>query len=326
MAQCISPITVRNKTFNGLVKGSAFVEVPCGVCIPCRKKKAAFLTRLCQYEQQEFYKKGLSCSFNCLTYSPARLPLNSKGLPTLRKDDWKKFMKRFRQRVSRAGYKSPFKFLACGEYGSQDNLPHYHFILFGMSDACADPFIRSAWAERDGTPFGRVDVKPLLAGGITYVCSYVMTSSNGVYAVEKYDGNGLERPFMCHSQKLGLDYLLSHEEELRSNNWLDSEFNSSSPFFVNKYIRDYWFSSSPVNPMPFIHREELEASKRSLSVSDFQFQQQQIAIKNAVLQSRNDGVPVFNENVSPAMCSRSNSVLTARLASEASEYEDKIPF
>ena len=42
MADCVSKLVVKSKN-NG------FVEVPCGYCICCRKRKAAALKRLCEY-------------------------------------------------------------------------------------------------------------------------------------------------------------------------------------------------------------------------------------------------------------------------------------
>ena len=190
MANCIRMLTVQKKD-------KSFVEVPCGSCLPCRKKKAAALKRLSEFVQYDMYRKGLSCSFNCLTYTPRSLPLTSDGLPTLRKSDFQKFWKRFRMNMKRSGYDAPFKYLACGEYG-EDHLPHYHFIAFGLSDLVADNYSRLSWREKEtGFPLGRIDCRPLLAGGISYVCDYVITALNGQDALEAYDakkgGNNYRR-------------------------------------------------------------------------------------------------------------------------------------
>lgn len=97
--------------------------------------------------------------------------------------------------MNRSGYDAPFKYLACGEYGD-DHLPHYHFIAFGLSDLVADHYSRLSWRDRkSGFPLGRIDCRPLLAGGISYVCDYVITALNGDDALAAYDAKGLERPF-----------------------------------------------------------------------------------------------------------------------------------
>lgn len=50
MANCIHMLTVQKKD-------KSYVQVPCGSCLPCRKKKAAALKRLSEFVQQDMYKK-----------------------------------------------------------------------------------------------------------------------------------------------------------------------------------------------------------------------------------------------------------------------------
>lgn len=290
MANCISMLTVKKKT-------GEYVNVPCGTCLCCRKRKASALKRLSEYTQQEFYRKGLSCSFNCLTYSPASLPLNSSGIPTLRKSDFQKFFKRFRVNMERTGYIAPFKYLACGEYGD-DHLPHYHFIAFGLSDVVADKYMCMSWKTKEGFPIGRIDCKPLLAGGISYVCDYVITALNGELAQQAFDEKHIERPFFCHSKGLGVKYFLDNIEELSANNFVDTF--TGRPFVVPRYYRDYYHldDSHSIDVRPFIKRERIAACRQGLSVSAYQIQQSHIASKSALLSSREEGVPALNEFVS----------------------------
>lgn len=59
--------------------------------------------------------------FITLSYNDAHLPADH-GLHVA---DWQKFAKRFRAWVG------PFRFLACGEYGSKTWRPHWHAALYG---------------------------------------------------------------------------------------------------------------------------------------------------------------------------------------------------
>lgn len=320
MADCMHKLVIRNK------KTNEFYEVPCRVCIPCRKRRAAALKRFCEVQQQEFYKRGQSCSFNCLTYTDRSLPRNSDGLPTICKKDFQNFMKRFRKNLSKSSFNMPFKFLACGEYGDQDGRPHYHFILFGISDAVADSLIRKSWQTKKSPklPLGKCDVKPLLAGGISYVCDYIITSLNGELARQKYDEHGIERPFTCHSQGFGIEWLFANEENLLANNFVDTSF-SSKPFLIPKYYRDYYNMdlSHSFNCAPIVELVHKKASKFQLSDSDYSAMQQRISVKNARLQTVGSALPV--EQDSPDVPFHHPKGITESLALQASDI-DTIPF
>lgn len=329
MANCTSMLTVRKKDGH-------YVDVPCGVCLCCRKRKAAALKRLSEYTQYEYFRKGSSCSFNCLTYSPRSLPLTDNGLPTLRKSDFQKFFKRFRINVSRAlsdrsdekKVNLDFKYLACGEYGD-DHLPHYHFIAFGLDSAFVDKFALMSWRTKDGFPIGRIDCRPLTSGGVSYVCDYVITALNGQKAVEAFDDKGIERPFFVHSKGLGVKYLLENADLLVDNNFVDRF--SGRPFCIPKYYRDY-YRLDPYNAIdhqPFIKLERVRARRAGLSVSAFQVQQSHIASKNALLSSREQGVPALNEFVSHRVQSGSEKRSLHDLAVSCvrqDSYIDDCPF
>lgn len=316
MAECMHKLTINTP--------SGVFQVPCKRCIPCRKRRAAELKRFCELQQQEFYRSGQSCSFNCLTYTDRSLPYSASGIPSIRKKDFQNFMKRFRKNLSKSNFNMPFKFLACGEYGDQDNRPHYHFILFGISDALADSFIRKSWMTKNAprVPMGKCDVLPLTAGGISYVCDYVITSLNGELAKQKYDDNGLERPFTCHSQGFGIDYLFEHESELVNNNFVDNF--SGKPFLIPKYYRDYYNLdlSNSFNPAPILEHVQKQASKISVSISDFQGMQQRISVKNARLESFGSAAPVEQDfEYNPPV----NHALVRSLVQEECPI-DEIPF
>lgn len=65
-------------------------------------------------------------SFITLTYNDEHLPENGQ----LEYKDFQEFMKRLRERLQRKGLPN-IRFYMAGEYGSQDQRPHYHACIFG---------------------------------------------------------------------------------------------------------------------------------------------------------------------------------------------------
>lgn len=62
------------------------------------------------------------CHFITLTYRDENLP----ALRSVRVRDWQLFAKRWRKKYGK------FRFFHCGEYGDENQRPHYHACVFGM--------------------------------------------------------------------------------------------------------------------------------------------------------------------------------------------------
>lgn len=69
--------------------------------------------------------------FITLTYKPEKLPLNKKGIPTIKPKDLTTFINTLRKRQER-NKMPPIKYIGASEYGSRYNRPHYHIIAFGL--------------------------------------------------------------------------------------------------------------------------------------------------------------------------------------------------
>jgi hypothetical protein len=84
-----------------------------------------------------------------------------KGKFTLHKKDYQDFLKRLRKQLP----DRLIKYVVCGEYGSKNNRPHYHFILFGLN---IDDFndIQKAWGK------GLINVGNVQPNSIAYVFKY----------------------------------------------------------------------------------------------------------------------------------------------------------
>ena len=111
--RCIDPV------FYGLRDDGTYkIIYPCGKCVVClERKRRQWAGRM---EMESLYCK--SCYFLTLTYSDEHLPMNY-DIPTLSKVHYTNFLKRLRNYVS-------FRFYGVGEYGSESNRPHYHFLMF----------------------------------------------------------------------------------------------------------------------------------------------------------------------------------------------------
>lgn len=99
------------------------IMIPCGKCKECRLRYAKRWSDRCMLELQ-LHK---SSYFLTLTYDDANLPVNDKGYPTLKYEDFQLFMKRLRDAVP-----NKIRFYMCGEYGSHTKRSHYHAIIYGL--------------------------------------------------------------------------------------------------------------------------------------------------------------------------------------------------
>lgn len=125
---------------------------PCGRCAPCLVNRASvWSTRL----HLESLLHGDSV-FVTLTYNDENLP------PEVSRSHVSAFIKSLRQLL----YPVKFRFFICAEYGSQFGRPHYHGILFGLSQFHAEA-IGSAWKK------GFVQVGDCNTATIRYVTKYV---------------------------------------------------------------------------------------------------------------------------------------------------------
>ena len=115
-----------------------------------------------------------------LTIEPEAI--EKRGHENVTKRDLQLFNKRLRKAV-----KTPYKFLAVGEYGDTRGRPHYHQLIFGV-DFKED---RYGWAIRNGNPYfrsptlerawphGNAEIGEITTETINYVCRYTMKKQTG---------------------------------------------------------------------------------------------------------------------------------------------------
>nr|QJB20471.1 MAG: replication initiator protein [Microvirus sp.] len=134
-----------------VLKGGAW---PCRQCLPCRLKIRREWTNRIMLES----KSHDASVFVTLTYSEDNVP---RGL-TLEPDHTRKWLYRFRNALQ--GRR--FRYYLVGEYGDITQRPHYHAVLFGVSQNDSH-LVSATWK------FGHIRVDPLTIERAQYIAGYV---------------------------------------------------------------------------------------------------------------------------------------------------------
>lgn len=191
---CLYPKYLRNK------KGD-YITVSCRKCHNCRIQRQNDLEFASMCAMQQGYKLGSGASFLTITYNDEHVPLkmyDGQVYATLRRKDFTKFWSDFRKYFRDNGLYVP-QMVTCGEYGEKFSRCHYHSLIFGASAELTEKVAKQCWQN------GIVHCGVLRPGGVRYVIDYIMKENDEIYQ-EKYISKGLERPFLCHSNKLGLEW------------------------------------------------------------------------------------------------------------------------
>lgn len=151
--RCISPILIKN--------GQRRDYVPCGKCNFCLQNRRADWT----FRLRQELKKSKSSYFLTLTYEEKNVTRNPEsGLPELSKRTLQLFIKRLRKENARL-VPWPLRYYAVGEYGTQTERPHYHIIIFNLSQELSKRLV-DIWL------LGQCHVGDVSAASIHYVTKY----------------------------------------------------------------------------------------------------------------------------------------------------------
>lgn len=197
--------------FNRPAGPAEAVRLACGQCVGCRIDKSREWALRCIHEASLYDD---NC-FVTLTYSDEQLPENG----SLVKGHHQRFMKDLRKRI----YPRKVRFLMCGEYGSADMRPHYHFLLFGYDFVDKVQWRKNAngdWLYRSPELEWLWTRGYSLVGDVTwqsaaYVARYALKKVNGEKAVERYcrdvdpetgECRVLEPEYICMSRRPGIGY------------------------------------------------------------------------------------------------------------------------
>lgn len=259
---CLSPVSITVRSRGSL--GKSFFTVPCRQCMCCRLKKVQSLRMMSDLYLYDRYMNGQGASFVTLTYSDNFLPVNDSGIITLRKSDLQKFNKRFRINLMRNNFNIPYKFIACGEYGGRLGRPHYHIVMLGITKPIADEFVPLSWNHVE---YGISDIGSLARGGLNYVLKYCTKTSLGKDAQRLYDDNDVERPFLCHSKSLELDYFLRNLQEIEDNNF--ALRHKGKLVSLPNYYRKKYDVHNQFNTSSLLVQKKRVADSQGLSLSEY---------------------------------------------------------
>lgn len=229
--KCCDPHYIRVPDYdNGSYIGTSmtrWMAVPCGKCWFClQEKQRDWIVRLlCE---QEISEAGY---FITLTY-------NDENLRPLNKKDLQKFMHAFRQWWHRNVDDSAIiTYYACGEYGRENNRPHYHLQLFGLPYMPLQDIL--AFCERFWSK-GFVYVKRTNMQNVAYITKYMSKLDPREHDVRPFFYRVGDRLW---DSVIGLLPGLTDLIVMEFNRWLDLEQDTvlGCPVCgrINFYVRKY---------------------------------------------------------------------------------------
>lgn len=142
---------------------------------------------------------------------------------------WKKDKKMDKPRKPR-----PIRYMACGEYGSETERPHYHLIIFNLELPENDLYhprlinknvyyqshlIERCWTKKDGSFRGICNICPASWNTIAYTARYITKKVNGAQKDVHYGEKGQMPEFFRVSRMPGIgeQYYREHWEEIYKN-------------------------------------------------------------------------------------------------------------
>lgn len=155
-------------------------KVPCGQCIGCRLERSRQWALRCVHEASLHEHN----SYITLTYN------DNYAKPSLDYRDFQLFMKRLRKK-----FNSNIRFYMCGEYGEENDRPHFHAILFNHTftdlyffkrSPTGKPLFRSACLEKLW-PYGYSSIGAVTFESAAYVARYVMKKVTGDISKQHYE-------------------------------------------------------------------------------------------------------------------------------------------
>lgn len=210
--------------------GAHAMVVPCGSCIGCRMTHSRNWAIRCVHEAQMHHGN----EFITLTYAPEHLPMHgSLFLP-----HFQQFMKCLRHAIS----PDRVRFFHCGEYGEENQRPHYHAILFGINFPDKTPLsVNQKTGETLYTsqmlsglwPHGFATTGTVTFNSAAYVARYIM---------KKHKGDKAEQNYMVE----GPDGI-SHNPETGEIDFLKPEYTTMSrrPGIGKTWFEKYWTDVYP---------------------------------------------------------------------------------
>lgn len=182
---------------------------PCGQCMACRISYAQQWAIRATHESQ-MHKENC---FITLTYEEDTP--NMSLIPS----DLSNFFRRLRYEKGKN-----FKYLACGEYGTEGERPHYHALLFGLDF----PRLKSQLVSENSSQcpelydlwkLGHVSIGNLTPETCNYVAQYSVKKINGKNKDWHYKGR-IPEFIRVSTGGIGKDYALRYSSEILNRGYV----------------------------------------------------------------------------------------------------------
>ena len=266
--------------------GTGAIQLPCGRCTGCRLEYSRQWALRCHHESQMHEYNA----FITLTYSPEHMPENqSIDKPTIQK-----FFKRLRKALN----DKKIRYFACGEYGEQNNRPHYHAIIFGYdfpdktlySVRNGHSLFRSELLEKIW-PYGFAIIGNVSFESAAYVARYVMKKRKGKPDQIDKHGRTNEEYYKIVNQETGEVHDIEPEFCLMSRRpgigktWFDTYRGDVEKDYVTlatggKYKLPKYYDSLLEKEDPFDFMDRKEKRKENINHEDNTFAR--LRVKNKV--------------------------------------------
>lgn len=221
------------------------IDIPCGSCLGCSINAARGWALRCHLELQQHH----AAAFTTLTYDEKHRP------PTLQKRHLQLFLKRFRKTV---GPRRAIRFFASGEYGEQNNRPHYHAILYG-ADVGDKTKIEAAWGQ------GFTYTEPITPQRISYVAGYTAKklgwkekTKNEQVDPETGEVYTWQPPFIQMSRRPGIG---GHARQWPES-WRDHAIYNGTPVPVPRFLHEAWKQQATEEEIKTLIAERAESALR----------------------------------------------------------------
>lgn len=232
MASCLFPIVVKKYAKNpvnpDIKYHIGYMQVPCGNCLHCRRRKQNEWAFRCMAEAK-YNKKSFFCTF---TFKDEHLHYSPSGIPTLSKEFITSWIKQFRDVMPK------LRFFGCGEYGDRFSRPHYHLAFFFEDDISSEYFIKrlkSYWK------YGFCDVEEgITPGRAKYIAKYSMKQLG-------FDYKDCEPPFALMSRRPGIGKALLNDLPIETIKKLDQwvlHDEQGTPYPIPRLYRERIYNDS----------------------------------------------------------------------------------
>lgn len=197
------------------------------------------------------HKSSDNAHFVTLTYNNENVPQKvnqdtGEIINTLDYQDVQKYMKRLRK-----GSKKPIKHYTVGEYGEENQRPHYHQIIFNAEEEN----IKKTWDK------GFSLVGTVTAASIRYVTKYMGKRISNT-------PDGAEKPKNVMSQGIGKSYLKNENILHHKENLIDTLTNEGgNKIALPRYYKDKIFSNEEKRTLNIINKVKSNADLKHLQDS-----------------------------------------------------------